>query len=147
MPQPKDFKFSSNIGTSSVFAIAPDTWLCSSENPTLLDKANDEVPGQTLYLADLSHAWTRIILSGEESSTLLMRGFPVDLSNAEFPEFRFAKSVIHGMPLLIHRLGKTSAKGSHDTGAIFDLYVQRSFAVSFWEWLVMHASSFSYKVV
>jgi sarcosine oxidase subunit gamma len=54
---------------------------------------------------------------------------PVDLDDDVFPPDSFAQSVIHHIPVLIHRV---DAAGEQ----VFDAYVTREYAVTFWELVV-----------
>jgi sarcosine oxidase subunit gamma len=51
------------------------------------------------------------------------------LDDDVFPPGSFAQSVIHHVPVLIHRADGEGAR-------VFDAYVTREYAVAFWEWLI-----------
>ena len=137
---------SATKGETVVFAVSPETWLCLSEDPSLPVRAEEAAPATEFFLADLSHARTCVRLSGDDAATLLMRGLAIDLSDGAFPASGFAQSCIHGMPLLVHRLEASSVNGRPVGNPVFDLLLQRIFAVSFWDWLITHAAGLGYEV-
>ena len=77
---------------------------------------------------DVSHAYTRLRLAGPACVDVLAKGCALDLE--ELPAGGCAATVIGHFNVLLHR----------DAEAVFELYVSRSFAVSFWEWL-LHAGA------
>ena len=80
-------------------------------------------------VTEIDHSRTVIRVCGPEARTLLNRGLPIDLEDGVFPEHVFVQSVIHHVPVLVHRLPAR-------TDPVFDLYVPRDYAVTFWEWLI-----------
>ncbi len=82
---------------------------------------------------EIGHSRTVLRITGSEARTVLNRGLPIDLDDRAFPENVFAQSVIHHIPVLVHRLPSSD-------GPAFDVYVSREYAVSFWEWLVEAAA-------
>ena len=74
-------------------------------------------------------------VTGTGARELLNRGLPVDLDAAVFPADAFAQSVIHHIPVLVHRV----LLGGDDG---FNVYVTSDYAVSFWEWLTEAAKLF-----
>jgi sarcosine oxidase subunit gamma len=147
LPSPMNYHKSATKGETFVFAVSPATWLFLSEDPSLPVRVRDAAPATELYLTDLSHARTCVRLSGADAATLLLRGLPIDLSDAAFPASSFAQSCIHGMPVLVHRLEPSSVNGHPAWNPVFDIFLQRTFAVSFWDWLVTHAAGLGYDVL
>lgn len=84
-------------------------------------------------VTEIDHSRTVIRVRGPEARTLLNRGLPIDLENTAFPEHVFVQSVIHHVPVLVHRLPSQA-------DPVFDLYVPREYAVTFWEWLIEAAA-------
>ena len=84
-------------------------------------------------VTEIDHSRTVIRVRGPEARTLLNRGLPSDLENSAFPEHVFVQSVIHHVPVLVHRLPS-------QTDPVFELYVPREYAVTFWEWLTEAAA-------
>ncbi len=63
---------------------------------------------------------------------LLARGAPVDFAKDVFTPASFAQTTIHQIPVLVHRTENVNEE--------IDVYVLRSYALSFWHWLVETAS-------
>lgn len=59
------------------------------------------------------------------------------MHDSVFDTGSFAQSVIHHIPLLVHRV---------DAGETFDGYVAREYAVSLWEWLTEATQSIGGRV-
>jgi sarcosine oxidase subunit gamma len=88
---------------------------------------------QDAVVTEIGHSRTVLRLSGPGARTVLNRGLPIDLDDSAFPESVFAQSIIHHIPALVHRLPS-------DDDTVFDIYVPREYAVSFWEWLTEAAA-------
>ena len=84
-------------------------------------------------VTEIDHSRTVIRVCGPEAQTLLNRGLPIDLEDGVFPEHVFVQSVVHHVPVLVHRLPSRADPA-------FDLYVPREYAVTFWEWLIEAAA-------
>jgi len=141
LPAPTDYCTSGFDEENVVFMTSPETWLCLCDDPSLIAKANNAIQGTDLFLADMSHSRARIRLSGKNASILLQRGLPIDLSDAVFAQFNFVQSAIHGMPALIHRLQNSSGSEVIGDDPALDILIPRTFAVSFWKWLITHAEA------
>ena len=89
-------------------------------------------PGDDAVITDIGHSRAVVRIVGPAAPVVLNRGLPIDLDEEAFPVNAFAQSVVHHIPLLVHRI-----ELDRDVG--FDLYVPRDFAVSFWEWLITAA--------
>lgn len=68
-------------------------------------------------VTEIDHSRTVIRVRGPEARTLLNRGLPIDLENSAFPEHVFVQSVIHHVPVLVHRLPS-------QTDPVFELHVR-----------------------
>ena len=90
-------------------------------------------------VTEIDHSRTVIRVCGPEARTLLNRGLPIDVENTTFPEHVFVQSVIHHVPVLLHRLPSQA-------DPIFEIYVPREYAVTFWEWLVEAAAPLAGRV-
>ena len=103
-------------------------WLLGGEPPTLTAEQ-----GATL---DLSHARTHLIISGEQSATLLNRHLPLDLRADSFPPGAVASNALHhvGVTLWHSRRG-------------YELFIPRGFALSLWEVLLQSAAQFGAEIV
>ena len=97
----------------------PEEFLLVSE------EAGDRMPALRAAIAadvgsvtDLSHARSRIRISGDQARTALNKLFPLDLREASFPIGDVAMTGTHHVPSTLHRVGVDS----------FDLYVFSTYA-------------------
>lgn len=125
----------------SVFRVGPERlWLTGPSDDQALQSFDESILGEEGCLTDISHSRTVIRISGPATRTLLNRGLPVDLDNEVFPVGAFAQSAIHHIPVLVHRTD------SDDQCCIFDVYISREYAVTFWEWLIEAAQALGAQV-
>ncbi len=82
---------------------------------------------------EIGHSRTVLRISGSEARTVLNRGLAIDLDDSAFPEGVFVQSVIHHIPVLAYRLPSSD-------GPVFEVFVSREYAVTFWQWLVEAAA-------
>lgn len=129
-PMPADGLKAVSNGDRSVFRVGPERlWLTGKAGDPVFGKIDELVPGDQSVVTEISHSRTILRLSGAASPTVLNRGLPINLDDKVFPPGSFAQSVIHHIPVLVHRI---DARG----GPTFDVYVTREYAVTFWEWLI-----------
>ncbi len=83
-------------------------------------------------LTELAHSRIRVRLSGSDACALPAWGAAVDFSWDVFTPASFAQTAIHQIPVLIHRTEGVTEE--------IDVYVLRSYAISFWHWLVETAN-------
>lgn len=102
-------------------------WLVGAAAPAL---APEE--GATL---DLSHARTRVRVSGPEAALLLNRHLPLDLREASCPVGSVASSAFHHTGVTLWR----AEEG-------YELFLPRGFALSLWEMLLESAAQFGVEV-
>lgn len=122
-------------GQRSIFRVAPERlWVAGPSDDDLLHRFGGAAPGEDAVVTEIGHSRTVVRVAGTGARTLLNRGLPVDLDAAVFPVEAFAQSVIHHIPVLVHRV---DLDGDGD----FDVYVARDYALSFWEWLTEAAQS------
>jgi len=127
---PADCRRAVSQGQRTVFRVGPERlWVAGPSDDSVLRSFDAAVLGEDGFLTEIGHSRTVLRVAGARARTLLNRGLPVDLDAAVFPVDAFAQSVIHHIPVLVHRT---------DPGvdAVFDLYVTCDYAVSFWEWLI-----------
>ncbi len=124
---PEDCKTTSVSEQETAFRIAPHRLMIVSDAPGLLTTLRRIISEEDGTVSQQDHSRVRLRLSGPGAAALLSRGAPVDLDESVFPEGAFAQTAIHHMWVLIHRVA-----GEQEA---FDLYVLRSFALSFWQWL------------
>ena len=110
-----------------------------SEADPVLRRIDETTLGAAAIVTDIGHSRTVVRIVGAGARELLNRGLPVDLDPSVFPSDAIAQSVIHHMPVLVHR---AVAEGDD----AFDAYVTREYAVSFWEWLTEAAQSFGCEI-
>ena len=128
---PQDCRTASGSDQLTVFRLAPRRLMVVSEASDLFKHLHQSIATTDGAVSQQDHSRVRIRLSGPGAAALLSRGAPVDLNESVFPEGAFAQTGIHHMWVLIHRIaGEPEA---------FDLYVLRSFALSFWQWLLESA--------
>jgi len=127
MNRPSSYRDAVRSGGATVFHIAPRKIMIVSESNHIFQDLSARVSGMDGSVNELAHGRVRIRLSGRNARALLARGAAVDFSNDVFRPGHFAQTSIHQIPVLVHR----------DNGAddAFDIYVLRSFALSFWHWL------------
>ncbi|MCB1363626.1 MAG: hypothetical protein KDK02_05860 [Rhodobacteraceae bacterium] len=114
----------------SIFRVGPmRLWFVSDTNSTRLSEFLGTLEAKDGVVTEINHSRTVLRIRGPEARTVLNRGLPIDLENGAFPEHVFVQSVIHHIPVLVHRLASPD-----DT--VFDVYVPREYARSFWEWLI-----------
>ena len=82
-------------------------------------------------VVDISNHQSLIRLVGVQARNVLKKGLPVDLHESAFPDGVFFTSMIDGMTASIHRRDDS-----------IDVYCQRSYARSVWEWLTDAALEF-----
>lgn len=111
----------------SALCLAPDEWLVSST------AANAPTPTSV----DVSHGRTVLRISGPRTRDLLGKGCGIDLHPSVFLPGRCAQTAIARINVLMHL---------RDQAGTFDLYVSRSYAVSFWRWVTTSVAEFGYRV-
>jgi len=117
------------VGTSgAVLRIEPlKFWLVGANAPQV-------TPDQGATL-DLSHSRTRLRISGPEAVTLLNRSLPLDLRDYSFPVGSVASTAFDHVGITLWR-----------SGAGFELFLPRGFALSLWEVLLQGAAQFGCEV-
>lgn len=125
---PEDCRTASGSDQVKVFRVAPRRLMIVSETPDLLSPLRGVIAGEDGAISQQGHSRVRFRLIGAGAAALLSRGAPVDLDERVFPSGAFAQTSIHHMWVLIHKVAAEPEA--------FDLYVLRSFALSFWQWLL-----------
>lgn len=88
----------------------------------IVGDAKGSVPG--IAVTEISSGLRIFRMSGGLVREVLGRGLPIDTHPNEFPDDHSATSLIDGITVTIHRVGKA-----------FDLYCRRSYAESLEHWL------------
>jgi methylglutamate dehydrogenase subunit D len=99
--------------------IAPDRFIIIARQITDRQMASLQT---TCVVTDQSHARCGIRLSGMVTP-VVRKGLSIDLSLDALPPMRATQTNFHGMTVLVLRRASEA----------FDLYISRSFAVSFWD--------------
>ena len=131
---PDDLRQAKSLGDRSVFRVGPERlWITGPSSDEILRSLNTVSLGHEAIVTELEHSRMVLRISGPKSDTLLNRGLPIDLHPKVFPVNAFAQSAIHHMPVLVHRVDIIEE-------LVFDAYVSRELAVTFWEWLTEAAA-------
>ena len=94
-------------------------------------------PSELGTTLDLSHAFTGIIISGDQSTLLLNRHLPIDLRENMFPVASSASSGIHHVSVKLLKIHTNT----------YYLFIPRGFALSIWEILQETAKQFGYEIL
>ena len=111
---------------ATIATVAPGRYLVTGSATDLVARFEAALPPTEGAVTDLSHGQAILRLEGDSAAALLARCVALDLDPAAFPAGRVARTAIHHVDVLIHRLTPTS----------FDLWVLRSFAESLAEWIL-----------
>lgn len=122
--------------TVSLLSVGPETYWAVAASSEPLAGLRARLDSDTGTVAELSCARCALRVSGPATRQVLAKGLPIDLHPRAMPVDAVASSAVHGIGVVVHR-------SAEDT---FDLYLLRSFAVSFWEWLTDAAAEFGYSV-
>lgn len=124
----------------SIFRVSPERlWVAGPTNDGTLRDLDAATLSSGAVVCEIGHSRTVVRVTGACAQELLNRGLPVDLDALVFPVDAVAQSVIHQMPVLVHRAALAD-------GHCFDVYVTSDYAVSFWEWLTEAAQGFGCQV-
>ena len=131
---PNNLRQAKSFGDRSIFRVGPERlWVIGASNDKILHQLDSVSFGDEAILTEIGHSRTVLRISGPESDTLLNRGLPIDLDPKVFPVNAFAQSTIHHMSVLVHRVDITKE-------LVFDIYISRELAITFWEWLTEAAA-------
>lgn len=119
--------------------LGPGRWLAvmSETEPAALGRRLEAAFAAGAVVFDVSHARTVMRVSGPATRALLAKGCRLDLHPRVFRTGACAQTNIGHFTVLLHGV---------DDNPTVDLYVSRSYAASFWEWLTEAAVEFSYRV-
>ena len=121
-------------GELAVFRIGPERlWLTGPGLALLEAPIENALSVDEAVVTDLGHSRTILRIFGLGARTMFSRGLPIDLDESAFAPNAFAQSLIHHIPVLVHRVGLRDE-------VAFDAYVPRDYAVSFWGWLTAAAA-------
>lgn len=125
----------------SIFRVGPTRlWFVCEASSARLHDFIATLDAKVAVATEIGHSRTVLRISGPEARTVLNRGLPIDLDNGTFPEGVFVQSVIHHIPVLVYRLPSPD-------GPVFQVFVSREYAVTFWQWLVEAAAPLGGRVL
>ena len=118
----------SPLGNGTVLSTGPETclWLGSGALPGELRQAFKAA-------IDVSCTWTAITVDGANATAVLRKGCAVDLHSRHFAEGDCAVTGMASMRVVLWKPGPLPSYG---------LLVSRSYAASFWDWLIDAAGEF-----
>ena len=115
----------STLNKGSLLCLGHDRWLVVTQGTLAMGFLNDLLRG-TAAISDLSHARSVLRLSGGPARDWLARKVAIDLHERAFPPGSCAQTAIEEINVLVHFVDATPN---------YDLYVDRSSAVAFWDLL------------
>lgn len=89
-------------------------------------------------VTDIGSGRTVLRIAGRNGADVLAVGCPLDLHPLRFAPGQCAQSAVAGFNVLIHKL---------DASPLIDVFVARSYAASFWDWLDASAAGFGFQVL
>ena len=101
----------------------------------VLEKELD-FPNELGTTLDMSHSFTCISISGDNSTLLLNRHLPIDLRENKFPTASSASSSIHHVSIKLLKISNNN----------YFLFIPRGFGLSIWEILLETAKQFGYEI-
>lgn len=113
-------------------------WVVEPESRPLAAELADAYKKSAVV--DLGHARTVIRLSGPGARRVLAKGTAVDVHPNAFGTGQVA------MTALFHAAATIDCRDGDPTQPVYDLYVARGYAVSFWEMLTDAAAEVGYRV-
>lgn len=129
-------------GETTALWVGPDSWLIVEPESArtmlgLVETLEAELGGQAA-LTDQGHGRVCLRISGPALTTVLAKGCTLDLDpGRDFDPGRVVGTALGHMTVTMHRLDVETA----------DLYVARSFAVSFLDWLMHAAAEYGVRMV
>jgi len=124
MPFPAGVGHVSSDGKSHAMRVAPDRIWIVSERGSPIDPLGNDI-GAWASATSLTAGQRRYCLSGSRLVEVLAKGIALDFESPDLAPGRHARTQLHRVPILLHRL---------DTRSI-NLHLPRSFAESLEEWL------------
>ena len=125
---------------SSILWIGPGRYLIISVDSTILKSISNQLEDQQGALQDLSSARTVVRIQGETCRSIMAKGLNLPLDKDSFqPGQVVLSSFDHHYPAIIHNIS--------DNQDMFDIYITRSFALSFWHWLCDSSLEYGYEII
>ncbi len=111
-------------------------WLLGPSNGDQSEAARTALSESATSIIDLTSSRTRLFITGERATDVLLKGIPIDLALASFPIGSIALTGVHHTPILLYR---TAADR-------FEIFAMRTFALTVFEWLTDAALEFGYRL-
>jgi sarcosine oxidase subunit gamma len=128
---------SAGDGRPRILWTGPDRWLVvEPEHRDLETLLRDALTPMGAAVVDLGHGRTSIRLAGRAVRQVLMKGAGLDWHPRVFTPGLCAQTALFHLPALIDCRDES----------VFDVYVARGFAQSFWESLTEAAAEYGYRV-
>ena len=122
-PSPGNGQASAGI---SIAAVSPGRYFVQSQSDDLVARLRESISPEDGSVTDVSHGYVVVRIEGEAAADLLLRCIALDLDETVFPAGRVARTHVHHVDVVVHRVSATA----------FDLLVSRSFAESLVEWIL-----------
>ncbi len=121
----------------TILGLAPDAWLLVGPEPADLRALVPEAAREGATVVDLSHASSVLRMQGPKAREVLSKICALDTHPRAFKPGACFRSDLDHHAVLVHAV---------DEAPTFDLYVARSFALSFWDCLSDAAQEFGYRI-
>lgn len=125
---------SGDAATGEALWLGPSEWLLVAAPPT---RWSDNMAIDDATLTDVSHARVAVRIAGARTRDVLTKGCMLDLHPRSFLPRMCAQTSIAKINVIIHRISDTDD---------FNLYAPRSYAGSFWQWLIDAAAEYGYRI-
>jgi sarcosine oxidase subunit gamma len=120
--------------------LGPDHWLVitnEGEGPALVQSLKSAFGGLFAAAIDVSGARMRLRLAGPAARDVLASGCTLNLDPDAFPSGQALQTPVGNVSAVLHCLqaGDSTGDAASHNELTYDLYVPRSQALSFWQWL------------
>ena len=121
--------------------LGPGRWLllaAGGETVSAADELRGALGPASAAVTDVGSGRTVLRIAGRNGADVLAMGCPLDLHPRRFAPGQCAQSAVAGINVLIHKL---------DASPRFDVFVARSYAATFWDWLDLAAAGFGLQIL
>lgn len=123
-------------GDSRLYRLSRDQYWWVAATSDAMIRLSRELPSSAGTVTALSASRVRFRITGPAVRDLLAKGIALDLHPSVFPQGHCAQTGLHHTGVFLERVGDDR----------YEMYVQRTYAVSIWEWLIDAALPFGYDV-
>lgn len=134
---PPTTNVATSAGSHTLLCLGPDRWwiLSSPEAaPSFESNLKAALAGTVSAVTDLSHGWVMVRVRGPATRAVLAKLCSLDLHPRAFKPGRCAQTELRGLPIVLRALDEAAPA--------FDLFFQRSYARSIWDWLIDASAEF-----